>query len=87
MQRLQAAPAVDHERIAAIGDCVGYCFGGGVVLRVARIGTGLDAVVSFHGTLAPITPAEQRAVKADVVVCHGGADPFVAREQLTAFKA
>ncbi len=71
---------VDPERIAAIG----YCFGGGVVLGMARRGADLDAVASFHGSLATDDPAEPGAVKARVLVCHGGADAMVPMEQVEA---
>ncbi len=37
----------DAERLGAIG----YCFGGALVLNMARMGMGLRAVVSFHGAL------------------------------------
>ena len=54
VQRFKAAqallandPRVDGGKIAAIG----YCFGGAVVLHMARIGDDLDAVASFHGNL------------------------------------
>jgi dienelactone hydrolase len=70
------------EQIAAIG----YCFGGGVVLAMARSGMDLDAVASFHGMLATQTPAKKGQVQARVLVCHGGADAFVPPEQVEAFK-
>ncbi len=64
---------VDPARIAAIG----YCFGGGVVLDMARAGhPDLDAVVSFHGVLATQTPAQKGAVHARVLVLHGADDPM-----------
>jgi len=70
----------EDDHIAAIG----YCFGGGIVLNMARIGIDLDAVVSFHGSLAPAQPATE--VKAKVMVAHGGADAWTSPDQLTAFK-
>lgn len=73
---------VDNEKIAAIG----YCFGGGIVLHMARQGADLDGVVSFHGSLATKTPAEQAKVKAKVRVFNGADDPFVTQEQIAAFK-
>ena len=79
---LKEQETTDPNRIAAIG----YCFGGGVVLQMARIGTDLDAVVSFHGSLQAITPAEPNKVKAFVLVCNGADDPFVTQEQIDAFK-
>src|SRR6266480_2788215 len=79
---LKRDPHVDSARIAAIG----YCFGGGVVLGMARSGADLAAVVSFHGSLGTKTPAEPGKVKARVLVLAGGADPFVPPEQVEAFR-
>ena len=63
------APAGPHCRIGAIG----YCLGGAIVLGMARAGKDLDAVVSFHGSLATDSPAKKGAVKARVLACHGDA--------------
>lgn len=79
---LQRQPNVDRERIAAVG----YCFGGGIVLHMARIGTDLDAVVSYHGALATQTPAAPGAVKARVLVFNGADDAMVTAEQVEGFK-
>ena len=79
---LKEQETTDPNNIAAIG----YCFGGGVVLHMARIGTDLKAAVSFHGSLQPITPAEPNKVKAFILVCNGADDPFVTKEQIDAFK-
>lgn len=72
----------DASRIAAIG----YCFGGGVVLNMARAGYDLDGVVSFHGTLSTEHPAQPGEVNAEVLVLHGAEDPFVPEEQVARFK-
>jgi dienelactone hydrolase len=72
----------DAENIAAVG----YCFGGSVALHMARIGTDLKVVASFHGGLQAITPAESNIVKAFVLVCNGADDPLVPAEQIEAFK-
>jgi dienelactone hydrolase len=69
-------------KIAAIG----YCFGGGLLLELARRGVDLDAVVSFHGSLATENPAHSGDVKAKVLVCHGADDPFVKPEHISALK-
>jgi len=82
LEQLKRDPHVDTTRIAAIG----YCFGGGVVLGMARAGADLAAVVTFHGALATTSPAQPGKVKARVLVLAGGADPFVPPEQLEAFK-
>ena len=65
---------------------IGYCFGGGVVLHMARFGMDLDGVVSFHGNLATKTPAKRGTVKAKLLVLHGADDPLVPPEQVAAFK-
>jgi dienelactone hydrolase len=80
---LKAQPQVDPERIAAFG----YCFGGGVALDMARAGKDLDAVVTFHGSLAPSAgPAERGKVRPAILVQTGGADPNVPLEQVQAFE-
>ena len=74
-------PRVDGDRIGAIG----YCFGGSVVLTMAMKGADLAGVVSFHGGLPQEKPAED-AVQAQILVCHGGSDPFVTQEQVQTFQ-
>jgi dienelactone hydrolase len=84
METLQNHPTVDGEHLAAIG----FCFGGGVVLHMARMGVdGLDGVASFHGSLGTRMPAEAGAVDARILVLHGADDPLVPEEQVAAFKA
>ncbi len=82
LAQLKQDPHVDTTRIAGAG----YCFGGAVVLGMARGGADLDAVVTFHGALATQTPAPPGAVKARILVLTGAADPFVPPEQVEAFK-
>ena len=79
---LAALPQVDANRIGAIG----FCFGGSVVLELARDGADLKAVVSFHGVLATRTPAVSGNVKASVLVCTGADDPLAPPEQVKAFE-
>ena len=81
LELLKAHASTDASKTVAIG----YCFGGAVVLHMARFGKDLDGVVSFHGNLATETPAKPGAVKAKVLVLNGAADPFVPREQLAGF--
>ncbi len=78
---LKSQPQAHPNKTAAIG----YCFGGAVVLSMARAGADLDGVVSFHGALGNLTPVAED-VKADFLVLHGGADPLVTDEQVQAFK-
>jgi dienelactone hydrolase len=79
---LKQQPTVDPVNIAAIG----YCFGGGVVLNMARQGVDLKGVASFHGSLAAVKPAEAGAIKAKIRVYHGGDDKFTTPEAIEAFK-
>jgi dienelactone hydrolase len=79
---LQKQESVDPARIAAIG----YCFGGSVVLDMARSGMDLKGVVSFHGGLTTNNPARPGAVNAKILVCHGEKDSLSTAEQVAAFK-
>jgi dienelactone hydrolase len=79
---LKAQQTVNSHNIAAIG----YCFGGGIVLNMARQGVDLKAVVSFHGSLATQNPAERGNIKAKIRVFNGAADPLVKAEHIEAFK-
>jgi dienelactone hydrolase len=66
---------------------VGYCFGGAVVLNMARAGTDLAAVAGFHASLGLNTPAPAPgAVKAKILILNGADDPFIKREQYEALK-
>lgn len=81
-EQLLANPATAPDDISAIG----YCFGGGISLAMARRGLDLDGVVSFHGNLATETPAQPGVVKAKVLVLTGEADPMVPATQVAAFE-
>jgi dienelactone hydrolase len=80
---LNSQPEVDPQRNAAIG----YCFGGGVVLAMARSGEDLDGVVSFHGSLGGGGTTATGTIKARILIANGAADPFVTADQIAAFKA
>jgi dienelactone hydrolase len=79
---LAALPQVDAGRLAAIG----FCFGGSVVLELARDGADLKAVVSFHGVLATKAPALAGKVKAGVLVLTGANDPLAPPDHVTALE-
>ena len=75
--------SVNPQKVGAVG----YCFGGAVVLNMARTGADLAAVAGFHSSLGLNTPAPAPgAVKAKILVLNGADDPFVKREQYDAFK-
>lgn len=80
---LKAQPgiALDSTRLAVFG----FCFGGHCALELARDGAPVKAAVSFHGTLDTANPADAQNVQGAVLVLDGAADPFVPREQLSAF--
>ena len=79
---LAALPQVDANRLAAIG----FCFGGSVVLELARDGADLGAVVSFHGVLTTQMPAASGKVKPSVLVLTGADDPLALPDQVEAFE-
>ena len=79
---LAALPQVDISKLAAIG----FCFGGSVVLELARDGADLKAVVSFHGVLSTKMPAASGRVKASVLVCTGADDPLAPPDQVAGFE-
>lgn len=73
---------VDPSRIAALG----YCFGGNVVLDMARKGVDLRAVAAYHASLTQTIPATPGTIKAKVRVFNGADDPFIKPEKLTTLK-
>jgi dienelactone hydrolase len=82
METLASHETVNPDQISAIG----YCFGGGIVLAMARRGADLDLVASFHGSVATDTPVAKDQVKARLAVFNGAADPMVTAAQIEAFK-
>jgi len=83
MAVLKAQPQVDSSKIGVVG----YCFGGGVALQMAREGAEIDALATFHGALALHgEPAQKGKVKPRILVATGGGDPMVPKEQVEALK-
>ena len=72
LRKLAAAHAapIDARRLAAIG----FCFGGTSVLDLARSGSDVAAVVSFHGGLDTDDPALAKRIKARVLAMNGADD-------------
>lgn len=73
---------VNPRQVAAIG----YCFGGRVVLDMARQGLDLAGVASFHGLLSTDTPATPGSVKAAILVAHSDADDLVPDSDVARFE-
>jgi dienelactone hydrolase len=93
-KRVNAALAclVAEAEKRGIGDsnkkaAVGFCFGGGNVLELARSGASLDAVVSLHGDLQTTMPAKPGDIKAAVFVIHGSKDPVAPKADRDALEA
>jgi len=82
LDALAKQPRVDAGRLGAMG----YCFGGLVVLELARSGAPLKGVVSFHGILETKTPQDAKNVKGKILVCTGADDPLVPPEQVLGFQ-
>lgn len=73
LEQLKGQANVDSNRLAAIG----YCFGGGVVLEMARLDVGLDAVAAFHPALTNLPGRDDRRIACKVMVCAGDEDPLI----------
>ena len=73
LEELKRHRFVDPKRIAVMG----YCFGGGVALELARSGADLAGVVTFHGNLDTPHPEDAQNIKAKILACHGANDPVV----------
>ncbi len=83
LDALLARPEVDPKRIAAIG----YCFGGTMALELARSGAEIAAAVGFHSGLKTTRPEDAKNIKAKVLACIGGDDPWIDAEQRKVFEA
>jgi len=82
MQLLREQKTVEVGQIAAIG----YCFGGGVVLNMARMGEDLRGVASFHGSLGTDNPAQPGKIKARIISFTGEDDVMIGADKVAAFK-
>lgn len=77
---LQSQPNVSKDLPSALG----YCFGGAVVLNMARAQVPLKAVFSYHGSLQPIVPNKGMSETA-IFVFHAGNDRLVPPGQVANF--
>lgn len=81
LKEQQAKAPVDTARIGAIG----FCFGGGAVLDLARSGADVAGVVSFHGNLKASAKPGPEGIKASVLVLNGADDANVSVEDRSNF--
>jgi dienelactone hydrolase len=80
---LQGALRAAKAQGAALDNAVamGYCFGGAVVLELARSGTDLKGFVTFHGGLATPAGQDYSKTKGKLLILHGSADTNVTMDQ------
>ncbi len=81
INKIKTFAQTDSANIATVG----YCFGGGMLLNITRLGTPFKGIVSFHGSLLG-TPFNKELLTSKILVCHGGADPFVPATEVATFK-
>src|SRR4051812_31684312 len=80
----EARGIADARRKAAVG----FCFGGGNVLELARTGADIQAAVCLHGDLTTKDPATRPGrIQSALLVVHGSADPVANKSQRDAFEA
>jgi dienelactone hydrolase len=82
MDLLKKQKTVNSKQLAAIG----YCFGGGVVLNMARMGEDLKGVASFHGALSSDIPVQPGTIKARIISFTGEDDVMITADKVAAFK-
>ena len=82
LETLAAQDEVDSSRLGAIG----FCYGGKVILDLARSGAPLKAVATFHANLSAQTPAEEGKIQAEILVLHGELDSMVSLDDVAALR-
>lgn len=75
--------AVEPSKAGAIG----FCFGGGVVVHMARSGAPLRAVASFHGSLGLAVTEGPGVIDCRVAAYNGEQDVLVPEEDIVAFES
>lgn len=83
LDQLISHDAVDPARVAALG----YCFGGEVVLELARSGADVALTVGYHPSLDTKRPADNANITGHVAIFVGADDPFIDAAQRSRFEA
>lgn len=82
LDTLATQPEVNADKLAAIG----FCYGGKVVLDLARSNAPVKAVATFHANLSTATPAQVGQVQAEILVLHGELDSMVSLDDVAKFR-
>ena len=82
LEVLLSEPRADAARVGAVG----YCFGGTLVLELARGGADIKAVVGMHPSLTTWRPQDSPNIAGKVLVCVGSEDSIIPIEQRAAFE-
>lgn len=83
MRNLFKAAYAEAQKAAGKGPgtvAFGYCFGGAVVLEMARSGMDMDGFVTFHGGLTTPEGQNYSSTKGKLMVFHGTADSAISME-------
>lgn len=83
LEVLNAQPQVDLSRIYALG----FSFGGGAVLELARTGAELRGAVSVYGYLDTSHPVTAGEIKCPLLAIHVNNDPVVPEEHARKFES
>ena len=82
LETLAAQDEVNPNTLGAIG----FCYGGKVILDLARSGAPLQAVVTFHANLSAQSPAQEGKIQAEILVLHGELDSMVTLDDVANFR-
>ena len=75
--------AIDLVVVNAIqSTAIGFCFGGLCVLDLAKTGSSVAGVVSFHGLFNPPGNTDGNKISSKILVLHGNDDPMVPHESV-----
>ena len=73
---LRAQQNVDSSRLAAIG----FCFGGGTMIQMARWASEMKCLVAFHPGMQGLPEKDDRPVVTKLMICAGQKDPLIPAE-------
>lgn len=83
LSTLRGLERVDPDKTGAIG----FCLGGKCVLDLARTGSDVSGVVSFHGVFDPPPYDAAELISAKILVLHGWDDPLAPPNDVAALAA